>query len=126
MDCACVSVCVDDYAETLTKANVTARKEHRCCECRKTIYPGESYEYYKGTFDGDIFVQKTCIDCISVRDTFFCDGFYYEQLWDDMWEHIRDCAGEISEKSISALTPVAREKVCEAIEEEWEYEEEDN
>ena len=63
MECACVDVYVEDFATALANEQRTARKEHQCSECKRTIPVGEKYEYYKGLFEGDIFTEKTCADC---------------------------------------------------------------
>lgn len=45
-----------------------ARSNHRCEECGRTIYAGESYEYVVGYW-GDIFgAFHTCDDCAALRD----------------------------------------------------------
>lgn len=126
MDCATVSVDLDGSATTLRKDIRTARKIHKCGECRDTIKPGEKYEDFVGVFDGEIFKQKTCLDCLSLRGVFFSDGFYYEMIRENLSEHIRDCYGEISEKNISDLTPAAREWVCAEIEDVWENEDDED
>lgn len=119
MECSCVTVGLDDFARTISDKTRTARKKHKCGECRILIQPGDKYEHYTGVFDGEIFTAKTCNDCLSLRNAFFCEGYYWEQIWNDMHEHIRECNGELAEGKISSLTPIARDKVCGAIEEEW-------
>jgi len=119
MQCATVLTGYDDgAAETLSLKIVTARKQHKCHECYRKIQPGERYENYVGLFDG-IFRQKTCLDCISLRDVFFIDGFIFEAIWQDMREHIHYCGDQISESALSKLTPVARARVCDMISEIW-------
>jgi len=46
-----------------------ARKEHKCCECRKIISKGESYQYCSGIWD-DPQSYKTCSSCVEVRDNY--------------------------------------------------------
>lgn len=43
-----------------------ARKEHKCCECRKVIEKGEHYEYCSGIWD-DPDSYKTCQSCVELR-----------------------------------------------------------
>ena len=46
-----------------------ARKRHKCCECRKTIQPGEKYQLIEGLWDGDCWDRfKTCAECAEMRD----------------------------------------------------------
>lgn len=120
MECATVPVDIDESCTTLRKDVRTARKKHKCGECRALIQPGEKYEDYVGVFDNDIFKQKTCTDCLSLRDTFFSEGFYYEMIRENLSEHIRECYGEIAESKLAELTHGAREWICGEIEEYWE------
>src|SRR3990167_3096675 len=46
---------------------VTARKEHRCEECRVTILHGERYEIVIGKWGTSIDEFKTCSRCLAVR-----------------------------------------------------------
>jgi hypothetical protein len=55
------------YTETLRKA----RKEHRCCECRETIKPGDSYHYTSGIWDGRACSFKLCAKCEALRQYIF-------------------------------------------------------
>lgn len=59
----------------------TARKEHRCCECRVIIGRGEKYESTRGVWGGDFEHFKTCMFCAEKRDIIIreeyrrgCDG----------------------------------------------------
>lgn len=46
-----------------------ARKDHRCCECRRPIHPGEQYQYIIGVWDGEFSTFKTCEQCVGVRES---------------------------------------------------------
>ena len=46
----------------------TARKEHKCCECKRTIKKGEKYSYFFGVWYEDGYgkftgAYKTCLEC---------------------------------------------------------------
>lgn len=43
-----------------------ARKEHKCCECRAPIVPGETYTYSSGIWDGGASDFKQCQICAEV------------------------------------------------------------
>lgn len=73
----------------------------------------------------EMFSNKTCLDCLSVREEFFKEGYQFGGIWKYMIEHIRDCGYDISESSIQALTPRARAKICDEIQNSWDDEEED-
>ena len=45
----------------------TAKKQHRCCECRGFIEQGEKYQRFKGLWGGSWGLFKTCFDCVSIR-----------------------------------------------------------
>ena len=119
MECATVSVDVDEYCTTLRQDIRTARKQHKCGECQNPILAGEKYEVYVGVFDGDFSQHKTCSDCISLRKSFFSDGYYYGMIREQLSEHIDECRGKISESKLSELRPGAREWVCDEIEGYW-------
>jgi hypothetical protein len=99
---------------------VRARKIHKCGECSREILPGEQYEYATGGCSDSIIDQhKTCADCLSVRDSFFCNGWMYGVMWEQLWEHIFDMGGEIDSSCIVPLTPKAQGDVCDLIEQVW-------
>lgn len=56
-DCDCEPP--DFYEEVMFRA----RKQHKCCECRLPILPGEYYHYAAGKWDGDFMAFKTCLAC---------------------------------------------------------------
>lgn len=122
MDCACIYV--DDYdgPELLEEDIRKARKQHKCYECGRVIKIGEEYERTRGLWEGDWSTYKTCQDCKSLRTAFFCNGYIYGQVTDDTSTHINECAGEISSEILDKLTPNARKRVIEQIDQVWEDE----
>lgn len=120
MDCATVHLGLDEECTLLSKDNRKARKLHKCGECNRIIQPGENYVCEVTLFDGVIERNKTCLDCKSLRDNFFQSGWYWGGVREDLYEHIRECHGDISETTVSELTPRAREFVCKVIEKTWE------
>lgn len=122
MECTCtISVDHDGGPEAFKKIVRTARKEHRCDECYRTIMPGEKYEYVSGIWDGRPESYKTCLDCVSLRETFF-DSWCYTQVWDDFNDEFGCVGAVVPEACIAKLTPGARAKVCQFIEDGWEEE----
>jgi hypothetical protein len=119
--CGCIHVddSIDD-PEFFTTSHSTARKKHRCGECGRDIETGENYESVTGCWDGNINRHKTCADCLSVRNEFFCYGYIFGELWDRVGEHVRELRGEIASECILRLTPSARETMFDLIEEAWE------
>jgi hypothetical protein len=109
--------------EACSATKPRARKRHCCSECSRTIEPGETYERTWGKFDGGVETYKTCVDCLSVRDSFFCDGWGYTVVWQDLQEHLSEVVrfGDgVSSDCMAPLTKAARDKVCDLIEEIWE------
>lgn len=102
--------------DCFTETDRKARKEHLCFECGRTIQPGETYRYESGIWEGEAKSYKTCGDCLSVRDTFFC-SFIYGSLWEEMEQLVCDYDGEISASKINTITPQAKGKVLELIDE---------
>ncbi|MDY6957822.1 MAG: hypothetical protein SVK08_01560 [Halobacteriota archaeon] len=102
---------------------MTAKKGHKCCECLGEIKEGDKYERFFGVYDVGPEEYKTCLDCTSVRDAFFCGGRVFGAMWEDIIEHIRNCYSDGSspkQEKINKLTPEAREKILDMVEESWE------
>lgn len=77
-----------DMPRLITDSRPKARKQHICCECGSTIYPGETYERVDGLWD-DFATFKTCLFCASVRLSAHSDfdlnsdeGFAFGELWE--------------------------------------------
>lgn len=121
MECACIDVDIDldCTVEILSDKTVMAKKEHKCCECKRAIEPGEKYRNECLKFEGKLERWKTCLDCLSVRREIFC-SFYFGCLWDDLETELFENDGTLSEECVSSLTCKARERVCEIIDRVWE------
>ena len=117
-NCTCVYA---DYSDNLpdpfTSTKRRARKNHKCCECNRVIGPGEHYYYDSGKWDNEWLTFKMCLPCGEILDEFFCDGFAYQQMTADLYEHIQEVDGQIFENCLSALSVNAREIVCNLIDE---------
>jgi len=119
-DCGCVYVEVDEFVTVISEGIRKARKPYKCGECGREITKGEQYEYIFATFEGRKENYRTCMDCLSVRKTFFCDGWYYGGIWELLSEHLQELHGTVPVDCLANITPNARAKVCELIEEYWE------
>lgn len=119
-DYSCVYVDYVKGPECFTDSIRKARKEHKCCECGDAIKRGDKYEETTGIWDGKPNRYRTCLDCLSVRNAFFCDGWFYTFVWENLYEHLRDCAHTTPTEALAKLTPDARASVCEFIEELWD------
>lgn len=103
--------------EFAVRSTPVARKEHKCCECRRVIKKGERYTREKGKWE-TFHVYKTCIDCTSIRDAFFQNGYMYERVLSDVREEINNLGGDVPESCMLQLTPAAFDKVAVMIEED--------
>ena len=121
MECSCaINIDSDGDTASLFKSKiVTARKEHQCCECHRKIMLGEEYENVNGKWDFGFETDKTCLDCVSLRDVFF-ESWIYTQVWENFQDDFGYTDSVIPESCIAALTPGASAKVCELIELSWE------
>lgn len=76
-----------DGPSCFTEKIRTARKEHRCTECRETITIGAKYECVSGVWDGRPDRYKTCLSCVEIRNHFSCNsGWVYGELWSQLEE----------------------------------------
>lgn len=121
MNCTCA---VDFDADGEVTAEIEcvlrkARKVHKCSECGRAILRHEQYEIYKGVCGGNFFTNKTCTDCMSIRDVFFPGGYWFRQIKWDFFDLIIQKDGEVPEKCLAALTPRAREMAFAQMEEIW-------
>ena len=120
MECACMDFDCDESAEVFTSRCRKAKVFHKCCECRREIKPGEEYTSDKGKWGGEWDEFKTCADCKSLREAFFCGGYEYTAIREHIYEHITEAGGVVSSDWIIKLTPPAREWVFSIIQELWD------
>lgn len=85
----CLNSEIDNYPKAFSRVERKARKDHKCCECRRTIEKGEKYFYESGIWDHGPDSFKTCQECYQIRESFFCD-FSYGELWDELFNNIHE------------------------------------
>ena len=125
MNCSCVSIDNEDgCVDLITKTRPTARKVHKCYECHRSILPDEKYELQNYIFEGDFEMHKTCAECVEIRDMFFCEGYRYGNLHEDLIDSMADDDCELSESCIAALSPKARDIMCETLEKCYRFQSE--
>lgn len=78
----------DVYNET----HPVARKEHHCCECRRTIRVGERYYRMEGAYDGKWSTYKVCQHCDSLGNFMraLCEGWPFGWLHSELVDHWRE------------------------------------
>lgn len=82
---------VDCMASVYNETFPTARKEHKCTECRRIIQPKEKYKNIWGVWEGDSRTYKICSHCSVATDLLVreCDGFLLGDVLEDLREHRR-------------------------------------
>lgn len=105
----------------LKKKFSIAAKEHGCCECDDTIFPGDKYQYSVGLEEGNFLTFKTCEACAGLRTKFDARYMY---LFDDVWKIIENLDtnnkrfNDIIEEELSFIELEKLAKIC--IEKNWE------
>ncbi len=66
----------------------TARKDHKCFECRQVIPNGQRYEAFTCKFDGAVETTKTCEACADIRSVYSCGEA--TPAFGDMWNAFHD------------------------------------
>lgn len=64
-------MCYCDYdsaPEFFSDSTRSARKAHKCCECKGPINVGERYKIRAGKWDGEFSTYKQCIACTDLED----------------------------------------------------------
>jgi hypothetical protein len=125
-DCGCVYVGDYEPAEVAEEQMRKACVRHECCECGRTIIPGEQYEAVFMVWDGSPHRYKTCQDCLSLRYAFFCNGLIYQSTWADWREALFDSGGAVDWMAMEKLTPRAKAKALEIIQDVWNDMEDDD
>ncbi len=119
--CSCIYTSAKDgdppvyYDATMRKA----RKVHKCTECSGEIKPGTKYEDARGKWDDGPETFKTCSDCMSIRECFFCNSVAHTMIWALVGEHIVEMNGKVLCDGVADLTPRAKEMLFKRIEAYW-------
>ncbi len=85
-------MCRADGGDTPTicrTKKVQARKPHRCAECRRTIEPGETYEYTFMVFEGSGDSYRVCAQCLVACRWLArnCGGYLFHEVREEIEEH---------------------------------------
>lgn len=95
----------DDYWEFYNEFTPKARKDHRCCECGRTIHKGERYHTQGGLNDGYFQWHKTCAHCtIAARWLeVACDGWIFTMRQEDLGDHVTGHEKELRSRALTRL-----------------------
>jgi len=119
-NCSCIYLDIGEFPEISLVRTIFAARPHECGECGKVIKKEEMFEMVNMRFEGDWSTHKTCNDCLCLRNEFFCDGWWYGSIHENLVDHINDTirgGRAISSKCLDRLTSKARAWVCERMEE---------
>lgn len=88
----CMYDSYDDAPAFYASTERTARKAHKCSECRREIARGERYQHVAAKWDGVLDTIKTCAHCAVVQSWLQkeCGGFLHHAVLDDAEEHVRE------------------------------------
>lgn len=87
----------------------TARREHKCCECRRIIKIREKYHLFKGCWEGKWAEFKTCLECDDLRHEL--REFYYDDEGPPFGE-LDECAKEAGVEFPVVDLSAGTERVC--------------
>lgn len=116
-ECQCsIDVYHDDGPDpdSFSERTHRSRAPHKCHECHRVIEPGEMYRYESGIWEIGFASYKTCLDCLSLRNTFFCD-FVYGSIWETFEEEAFENGGKFSPACIAQLTSATKRNVLDII-----------
>ena len=79
-------------SEVFVAHDRTARKDHQCTECGRTILRGERYRYTFSVTEGHAQTDKVCSHCMVGHGWMLenCGMYYLGQLMSDMLEHAEE------------------------------------
>jgi len=83
------------------------------------LAPSEARSRETIKFDGRLSAHKTCNDCESLKKAFFC-SYIFGDVWADFQESFDYCFEGISWSKLAMLTPAARLRVLQMIEDCWD------
>lgn len=80
-----------DEVYLLRDVVLTARNNHQCDSCKRTIQRGERFcfEQTKDLEDGKIYTHKMCMGCDELGAKFACDGYLYNPV-ESIIDHFND------------------------------------
>lgn len=111
MECGCsIDLDFDEYHWAVEKfSNVELESSVVCTECGKQIPEGQQCESFLGLSQkGDVSVFFTCLDCLSIRATYFC-SWCFTSIWEDLLEDISDNGVDAYlDGRLMKITPQAR------------------
>jgi len=107
-----------------------------CDECGLAIEPGKPYEWVLGLVPSlrtwhhpwPPNNYRTCAVCVEIREEFFCEGWSYGLILEDLCAHLEDVVYEGFDWScLDGMSAEARNVVLTMIQDIWDdYADDDN
>lgn len=109
----CLIEDAEGHTHMFNNQHRTARKDHKCGECWRTINKGEKYYATSGVGEDGFFSTKTCSHCKIAQEwlTKQCRGFCYGMVEEDIREHLSDH---------SYQSPLSLGKIAVGIKRKWQ------
>ena len=80
-----------EMPDVYDEARKKARKNHKCCECKKEIKKGDSYIYIHGLWNDKWDSYHMCEECEEVKD------YIYKKYYSDYGSDGMPAIGEVHE-----------------------------
>ena len=113
MGCSCIYRSPAEEFVQLQYAIRTAGKEHTCAACGAKISKGEKFRINQGWWweygPTKIITHATCLGCDQLGEFFFCDGWSYCSLLQDIADHFNDTEPPPDLCCLDGLPPEAAE-----------------
>ncbi len=101
----------DEFCDVWNETRPTAKKAHRCEECRENIEVGSKYQRVESLFDGHWETTKTCLLCVELREHFSCGrSTIMGELWASLEESFFPDM-KAGGPCIAGLSPEAKNKL---------------
>lgn len=93
-------------------AQRTARKDHRCDDCGRTIAKGERYTYGVWLGEGDLCPVKACAHCVTAGHwlTRICGGHLWPGVVEELEEHWNEERWSLGSIALGELVVLARRR----------------
>jgi hypothetical protein len=119
MNCSCTAMSVELEDAYWSERKLRAAKLHKCIECGCKIKKEEYFIFGTYIIPGvHIHNSITCLDCKSIQENFFSEGWNIGSLKNDLYNYFDSSwIEDLPSKCISKLTPKARDTVCDLLQE---------
>jgi hypothetical protein len=100
-----------DQPEFFNQEIRTARKEHKCSQCKNNIYPKEKYKYIVGKWDGNLNWFKRCFKCDELLDWVKSEIESYYYTLNDIFDSAHEEFSQINDKELEKIFEEKLEEV---------------